>query len=152
MHRPHQLYADTLSLLLRHLLYPPPPHAMCRHQLLSRLKQYEALIQKLSVSVSVLLALQPTILFELAGLNMETGKQSSPPAQHYLHAAKRLRLTGSQVSWATGAIALAPDLACSKRNGGATVCTRWSADCLCLERCICKAATHNMNRSCDAPS
>jgi hypothetical protein len=70
---------------------------MCRHQLLSRLEQYEALIQKLSVSVSVLLALQPTILFELAGLNMETGKQSSPPAQHYLHAAKRLRLTGSQV-------------------------------------------------------
>jgi hypothetical protein len=66
--------------------------------MLSRLKQYEALIQKLSVSVSVLLALQPTILIGLAGLNMETGKQSSPPAQLFLRASKRLRLTGSQVT------------------------------------------------------
>ena len=73
------------------------PPAMS-HQMLSRLKQYEALIQKLSVSVSVLLALHPTILIGLAGLNMETGKQSSPPAQLFLRAAKRLRLTGSQVT------------------------------------------------------
>lgn len=59
-------------------------------------------MDKVAITMSVLLASKPEVLMGLSVLNMETGEQGTPPARHFLQAAKRLRLS----SWQVGHISL----------------------------------------------
>lgn len=75
----------------------PPVVVLSVLQLLVHLQEFKSVMQVMVLEAAVLVVHAPARAFELTSMNLATGQPCTPPASHFLHAARRLRLTSQQV-------------------------------------------------------